>query len=310
MHTDISAVFPHAFVIGAQKSGTTSLCAMLEELPGIAFSKPKEPMILSRDEIALHPHFFARHGTQWDGWSWENNTQDIAAEYARCFAHAAPTDLRIEGSTSYLPSQRTPARIAEVNPQAKLIAVLRDPTARAYSAYWHALRFGATTHNFLHHLQYEGAMTIFAGEYARQIAHWLDHFPRAQCLFLIYEEMVEQPLAGLREVCAFLGLAAPQTALLPQANNAQAPRSLLLQQGLNHLRRLSSSTFSSASYELEENHPPVGRLLDRLEQWNWHHGRYAPMPLNIRERLNRYYREANRSLPDLIGKDPTPYWYR
>ena len=83
-----------------------------------------------------------------------------------------------EGSTSYLPSYRAPQRILELNPEARIVAILRNPVDRAYSAYWHYLASGESCQCFEQHLRYESGLTLVMGEYHRHLQFWLRYFPR------------------------------------------------------------------------------------------------------------------------------------
>ena len=62
-----ASLYPDFYILGAQKSGTTSLCALLEQHPQLCLSRPKEPMILSRDDIALRAPATSR-GRAAGGW--------------------------------------------------------------------------------------------------------------------------------------------------------------------------------------------------------------------------------------------------
>lgn len=103
---------------GAQKSGTTYLAELLASQPGFY-----EPSI---KEI----HFYNAHwakGTRW---------------YASHFQLRSSSALQIDASPSYMIHPAVPERIRIVNPDAKVIFILRDPVARAYSHYQHNLRAG------------------------------------------------------------------------------------------------------------------------------------------------------------------------
>jgi hypothetical protein len=109
---------PDAIIIGAQKSGTTSLFRYLEQHVQIAGSEPKEV------------HYFDNHydlGTLWYRSHFPYKTDSILLEsspYYLCYPHAAK-------------------RIYDLLPNVKLIAILRNPTDRAISHYFHQVRAGA-----------------------------------------------------------------------------------------------------------------------------------------------------------------------
>lgn len=299
---------PHFAVIGAQKSGTTSLCAFLESIGGVCMSHPKEPMFFSRDEAALHPHFFATHQPQWLAFDWQQHKTTLLEEYDRYFSHRAAGDLCGEGSTSYLLSQHTPERLHEVNPDCKIIVVMRDPASRAYSAYWHYVMHGIATEPFARHLQYEGGHTVAAGEYLPHLKRWLAHFPREQMHLICYEAMLENPQQHLAALCSFLGITCPKNASLPRENSGRTARILALQLVLNQLRRRcgpQAGAFASAP-----SPSAAMRLLAPVEAWNHCANRPAPMAAALHHALDVHYVRMNAGLDDLIGIDLKRYWYQ
>lgn len=104
--------FPDFFVVGAPRCGTTSFCRWLARNPQICFSRPKEThyfTLLSADPAA----------------------SDLKLDYLdRYFGHyAAPHRLAGEGSVSYLYQPESLERILRLNPDARFIALVRNPLA-------------------------------------------------------------------------------------------------------------------------------------------------------------------------------------
>jgi hypothetical protein len=121
-------MIPHFLVIGAPKSGTTSLHAYLIQHPELFLPKFKEP------------HYFC---TQGDGtplaWLSESGEPrpgfiNDPVAYAALFAEAG-SRLTGESTNSYLSDPAVPARVVPANPDERIIAILRDPVARAISAW-------------------------------------------------------------------------------------------------------------------------------------------------------------------------------
>ncbi len=106
-------VLPNFVIIGAPRSGTTSLSAYLGTHPQVFMSREKEL------------HFFDRRfhrGIEW---------------YARQFARAKGKIGIGEATPRYMYGAEAIARMYELLPETKLIAILRNPVDRAYSHYWH-----------------------------------------------------------------------------------------------------------------------------------------------------------------------------
>ena len=115
-------MLPNAFIAGAQKSGTTTLCEALDCHPQAIISNPKEPAFfslaanLSRAEV-YESYFQAKDGVS---------------------ARAV-----IDGSNAYMVDPVAPARIREMlGEELRFVFCLREPSARAISAYWHQAKKG------------------------------------------------------------------------------------------------------------------------------------------------------------------------
>ena len=107
-----AARFPDFFVVGAPRCGTTSFCRYLARNPQICFSRPKEPHYLAR--LARDP-----------------SADELRRDYLdRCFGHFAPGHRMLgEGSVSYLYLPESIERIRRFNPDARFIALVRNPLA-------------------------------------------------------------------------------------------------------------------------------------------------------------------------------------
>ncbi|MCG2579796.1 MAG: sulfotransferase domain-containing protein [Marinobacter sp.] len=109
---------PDFLIVGAQKSGTTSLFSYLEERNGFLGSKPKEVHFFDREDNFAkgddwyHSHFIKRPGQK---------------------------GLIFEASPEYLSRAKVAPRLKAYNPKLKIIIILREPISRAYSA-WNMYR--------------------------------------------------------------------------------------------------------------------------------------------------------------------------
>ena len=131
---------PNFLIIGAMKSGTTSLYHYLKQHPQIYMSSIKEP------------NFFALEGSNLDfnGAEGKEQIQRLIKresiinieEYRALFRRAAHETAIGEASPMYLYSPEAPYRIRYYVPEAKLITILRNPVERAYSAFLYMTRDG------------------------------------------------------------------------------------------------------------------------------------------------------------------------
>ena len=243
---------PGFLILGAQKAGTTALYAYLRRHPHINGPSWKEVS------------FFDRHWTRGEAW-YRGNFPNVLR---------ARGDLVGEASPSYLFHPLAPRRVAELVPDARLIALVRNPVDRAYSHYHHEVALGREPLSFEGALAAEEERTAgeeerlvaepryfshawwnytyqARGRYAEQLERWLEVFPREQLLILPSEELLGEPERAHVRVLEFLGA------------------------------------------------EPVGleaypRVFER---------RYEPMRPDTRAELSEYYAEPNRRLYGLLGRD-------
>jgi hypothetical protein len=199
---------PDFLILGAQRAGSSSLFAYVCAHPEVA-----EP---THKEI----HFF------------DNNWLRGLPWYRRHFPLRAALRGRTTGEASpyYLFHPAVPERVAATLPDVRLLAILRDPVERAYSAYQLARRQGHETLEFEDALAREderlageeerllaepGYQSVAhrrfsyrtRGRYAEQLERWYEAFPREQLLVVRSEDLFAEPDETLQTVFAFLGLA-------------------------------------------------------------------------------------------------------
>lgn len=170
-------------IIGAQKSGTTSLAQQLSTHPQICFCSEKEP------------HFFS---TQ-QFWKKE------IAKYHGLF-NPQPNQICGEASTSYSFSfeyPEVPRRLYNYNPSLKLIFILRDPVQRIRSHYAHRLMRGIADKNLKAEISLKKDY-INRSKYGYSIQQFVQYFPRKQFLILFFEKYIREPHSVLREIYNFL----------------------------------------------------------------------------------------------------------
>jgi Sulfotransferase family len=178
---------PDFIIIGAAKSGTTSVFHWLSEQPEIHGCRLKEPDYFSHD----------REWRRGGGW------------YASLFAGAALDSLLGEASTSYTElryAARTAARMAESVPAAKLLYLLRHPIERLRSHYLHDARKGRERRSL------RDAVTDPTNEYLGSSLYYTCLkpytllFPREQICVVRFEDVVSDAASGWSQILAHLGL--------------------------------------------------------------------------------------------------------
>ena len=194
---------PNALIVGAAKSGTSSLYAWLAQHPGVCVPKTKEL------------RFF------------DNQWSKGARWYAACFEPRPGQSVVLEATPNYFPHPLAPERVRTLLPDAKLIFLLREPVSRAYSHHQYRLARGEEALSFgealaqeearldgAEEVQRQGGVSkafnthnyLYTSGYAPLLERWLARFPRDQLLFLKAEDLFDRPAAVTARVLNFLGL--------------------------------------------------------------------------------------------------------
>lgn len=209
MGATASLALPNFFVIGAQKSGTTALYYHLRSHPEVYMSPVKEPQFFAPD--------LAKPSTG-PGDRSSYKFQDVKS-YSELFAGVRAESAVGEASVGYLYSSIAARRIAEVVPDARLIAVLRNPVDRAHSNFLHLVRDGREPfRDFASALAAEDDRRRQGwsanwhyrakGYYGCQIGRYLDVFPRDRLRVYLYDDFEERPLEVLDDIARFLAVEA------------------------------------------------------------------------------------------------------
>jgi Sulfotransferase family len=219
-----SGRLPDFLLLGAPKCGTSALHAALARHPALFLSEPKEPKyFLTADSPPP-----TSGGGPGDVATWAEHVWCRAA-YEALFAPAPADALCGESTVFYLYDTAAQRRICELLPQARLIAVLRDPVERAHSNWAHLRGAGLEPEtDFLCALTREAGRAAagwahfwhYAAQsrYGEQLAHLDGLFPRDQILLLRYRELRDAPAATLARVCRFLGVAEDAVTEVPRHN--------------------------------------------------------------------------------------------
>jgi hypothetical protein len=182
---------PDFLILGAMKSGTSTLAAQLSEQPGIFMSTPKEPNFFSDDAVYAQ-------GLDW---------------YGALFDGAAPGDLCGEASTHYTKLPTYPDTIARAHgalAAPKLIYIIRNPIDRAVSHVIHEWSQGGMGSDVVAALDTHPEIVAY-GRYAMQIAPWIEAFGADAVHLTSLEAMQADPQGVLAAAAAFIGHPGPVT---------------------------------------------------------------------------------------------------
>jgi len=193
---------PDFLIIGAQKAGTTWLRALLRQHPDV---------YMPGREI----HFFNNKRNYRRGVDWYKR-RFLLAGSATHVGEKTPGYMWTNADAVSTDLPNSHRRVAEVLPDVKLIAIIRNPVDRAISAYNHHLTRGRIPPRLSMDRLLFGDHTdlcrrhgiLSTGIYEQQLRDYLEIFDRDQLLVLTFEkDVVENPERGIQKTCSFLDLA-------------------------------------------------------------------------------------------------------
>lgn len=244
---------PNFLCIGAQKAGTTWLQKALEAHPDV-FLPRKEIHFFDRDVSYPSPNFLAesdplRRILKKENWA--RNIQIVRAlvksaatlNTDRCrffakffltideqwYAGLFRTNCKYKAKGDITPSYSILSRddvrkIRTMNPEMKIIFIMRNPISRDWSAYrYHVMQLGYTI-NPIEYFSCEG-LTL-RGDYLRTIDNYSTSFPENQILYCFFDELIEAPQNFYDRICRFLGISPRNDSLVTEKIN-QSPDLIL-----------------------------------------------------------------------------------
>lgn len=189
--------FPNLFLVGASKTGTSSLHSYLCHHPDISGANPKEPSFFVEQEQLR---------SQWPSQALNSVSFDLGAYLA---SFNDPTaKYKLDSSTLY--SQCThctnvPQRIFEKCPTARIIYIVRHPTIRTLSHYWQEFR-EMNESRPIDEAVVEGSIYVETSNYFRQMCEYLKYFEPQNIKVVLSENLLNNRKEELDEIFHWLGL--------------------------------------------------------------------------------------------------------
>jgi hypothetical protein len=218
------AVRPNFFIVGAPKCGTTALYEYLRPHPNIFMSKVKEPHFFARD-LGRYPFI------------------KTVEAYNRLFADSSERHLRVgEASVYYLRSSEAIANIYRFNPDARIIAMFRNPVDAMYALHSQLLYWSEeTVADFetawrLQERRSQGQevpagcgdpfLLQYAeiGRFGSQAQRLLSVFPPAQVKLIVYDDFAALPRQVYKDVIDFLEVPDDHRTDFPRVNDNKRAR--------------------------------------------------------------------------------------
>lgn len=287
---------PNFFIVGAQKSGTTSLFYYLKQHPDIYMCPRKEPA-----------YFMPGKGI---------DDYDI---YLKGFKGAGKSAVIGEASTGYLYDKHAVLEIHNKFPDARIVIILRNPVDMAFSLWNHMRRNGAETKSF------EGAISDSEISYRRtddfvksltshelwvdylyldkalyydQVKRYLDIFGRKRVKIYLFEDFIDDPVSVCQDVFLFLGIDSTYT---PDCRR-------IANEGGEVRSRMIKRLFIRREYPILRALLPLSLkvgIREFVKEFNTRQDKKPRISDSTRTRLDDFFRVDIVKLADLIDKDLT-----
>jgi Sulfotransferase domain len=308
---------PEFYIVGHEKCGTTALHVMLSQHPEVFMPGLKETRFFAPELRSR----FLRLGPR--------VLPETREQYAALFASATPSQRTGEASPSYLRSRSAAARIAEARPDAKIIAIFREPAAFLRSFHLQAVHNHVETEKDLRRalalepdrrrgkkiprLSQSPPALLYSDHvrYVEQLRRYEEVFPREQILVLIYEDFRRDNQAVLRKVMRFLEIDEDVELEPEETYRLQSVRSvalLRLQLALGIARRKTSAgggLIRALGWLIPA--PNRNKTLRRL----WTKALYGPPPPTddaLMLEMRRRFRPEVEALGEHLGRDLVSLW--
>jgi hypothetical protein len=316
-----AARIPDFFIVGHAKCGTTALYEALRRHPQVFMPLNKEPWYFARSNP--HPQLHGERSIDYTG-----RRRETLEEYLANFADARTDQVIGEGSTSYLWSETAAAAIAEAQPAAKIIAILREPVSFLRSLHLQRLtdHIEAET-DFAKALALDDERRagrripkyafwprsiIYSDQvrYVEQLRRYDTVFPRDQILVLIYEDYRRENDATLLRVLRFLGVDENHPLGVEQSNttsrrvrsNRVNDLARMLNQGRGPISGALNTTIKTVAPSRARKkvlRPIYRRVL---------YGRPRPLDETLMLDLRRRFKPEVVALSEYLGRDMVKFW--
>jgi sulfotransferase family protein len=287
----LKKTLPNTFLIGAQKSGTTTLHDWIGQHPDVYCIKQlKDFPFFINDE-------FYKKGLKWFSGFFDDAGKKIVL-------HSSVQYIYFHNI--FIP------RMQSFNSNIKMIAIIRNPVERAYSAYWQArktvrencdtfeealnlqdIRAKSNDFDVRCHLTY-----IDHGFYYGQINNFYRMFDRQQLFIALFDDLKNKPLDLMKKIYTFLGIDNNFQPILRKLNASRYPLIKTLQRFINYIPKATVLP-KSLKYFIVKNNLTRARLIELNSK------EFKPPALDVstKKTLLEIYRKDILSLQDLLNRD-------
>ena len=272
----------NTFIVGAPKTGTTSLYYYLNQHTNVCMSSIKEPNFFSAKEV--------------NSLFYKSQIVDEINEYHKLFSQNKKQIIG-EASVSYLFFDEVPNRIYKYNPKAKIIILLRNPIERALSHYLMDFRLGFCSENFediiaqpeIFPQYYQQYLEL--GNYFLQLKRYLNVFNENQLSIVFYDDLKSDSQKVMKHIFSFLEIEFQDLDYSIQ-NSFLSPSNIFVSElyKFNSLRKIVKSLFPEP-------------FLSLVKSIFFSNNSKPTFSDSIIKQLNAYYKSDIVELEKLLNKD-------
>ena len=269
---------PNFFLVGASKSGTTSLAHALGDHPEIFMSQPKEPNFFNRID-----HF-------------ERIDSASLRSYLSIFDQVQNEKVIGEASVAYLSSEKAPRNICSFSPNAKILISLRNPLERIVSMYEMYVRHGLAEP--FHQVTKEESWLVKQNLYSPNIELFLECFPRENLKVIEFSSIRDDWDATMLAIFSFLSVQRIKVRRVTMRNTGGVPSSPVF----NILRNRTVVKLGKIITP-DRWHERIDFNIKRLAFKKLH------IPDSLLEELRNRFSEDASKLDSLLGSDFNDRWF-
>ncbi|MBE9046261.1 sulfotransferase [Pleurocapsales cyanobacterium LEGE 10410] len=205
---------PNFLIVGAAKSGTSSLCDYLKQHPQVYMPVTKEPNFFVFEGLNLPPFSGPADPHTLYQRLYKHSITNFES-YQELFQGVSQERAIGEASVRYLYFPQAAERIKKYIPNVKLILILRNPIDRLYSHYlMMKVRYRLEPLSLARAIEQEEERVsnnwgwdwhyVRVGMYYHQVKHYLSLFDRKQIKVFLYDDFCTNPLGVFQEVCQYI----------------------------------------------------------------------------------------------------------
>lgn len=206
---EVLRVLPNFIIVGASRSGTSTLHRMLRKSGSVFMPEKKELQFFNDDRR------FSK-GEEWYRAQFRGGANQVAGEASPPYFHRGIL-LDSNGNHRWSEAQDSPARIAGMLPKTKIVISLRNPFYRAQSQFWKSVWQGReTVSDFDQAVADELAgrrppertyrCWLYKNAYSIHVSRWIDLFGADRVLLLNFDEWTNDPTESMEQLEQFLNL--------------------------------------------------------------------------------------------------------